>query len=50
VRLKVIASKRDPSNLKKRLFTLECGHEVSREGASDKQWAVCGYCQQRRYA
>jgi hypothetical protein len=47
VRRAVVRSTSDPSDNKRRIYMLECGHSVSRRGASDKRWCECTKCEYR---
>jgi hypothetical protein len=44
MRRKVARSISDPSDNKRRIYMLDCGHHVSRRGASDKRWCECLTC------
>lgn len=41
----IVASERDPNAANRRLYTLSCGHVVSRRTNLGKSRAICGHCQ-----
>jgi hypothetical protein len=44
MRRRIVASRPDPDDSKRRIYTLDCGHDVSRRTKYGKSWTLCGHC------
>lgn len=45
MRKAVVRSTRDPSDIKRRIYMLDCGHHVSRRGIAEKRFCECMECE-----
>lgn len=50
MRRAVVRSTRDPGDAKRTLYTLDCGHRVSRRTDPEKSWCECPECDRAREA
>lgn len=50
MRRKVARSTRDPTDPKRTLYMLDCGHSVSRRTNGEKLWCDCAECDRQREA